>query len=118
LSKPANRKYFRDDKNVERVQEWRKANPGYWKRTKSRLKSNQAIDSQSIIEKRDLVTHVSKDLDPLQDLVLTEHPVFVGLISLVTGSTLQEDIAAVTRNLLRQGQNILGLSSGKKSTSV
>lgn len=113
LSKPDNRKYFRDEKNVERVQEWRKAHPGYWKRTKTRLKSSQDADSQPVSEKRDLVTQFSRDLEPLQDLVLTEHPAFVGLISLVTGSTLQEDIATVTRNLLRQGQNILGLSSGK-----
>jgi len=32
LRKPANRDYFRDGANVERVQQWRKANPGYWKR--------------------------------------------------------------------------------------
>jgi hypothetical protein len=32
----------------------------------------------------------------------------VGLISMVTGSTLQEDIAATTRQLLLRGRNILG----------
>jgi hypothetical protein len=32
----------------------------------------------------------------------------VGLISMMTGSTLQEDIAATTRQLLLRGRNILG----------
>ena len=44
----------------------------------------------------------------LQDDCLTQEPVFVGLISMVTGSTLQEDIAATTRQLLLRGPNILG----------
>jgi hypothetical protein len=40
---------------------------------------------------------------------LSEDPAFVGLISMVTGSTLQEHIAATARNLVLRGQNILGL---------
>jgi hypothetical protein len=32
----------------------------------------------------------------------------VGLISMMTGSALQEDIAATTRALLSKGQDILG----------
>ena len=31
LSKPENQNYFQGPDNVERVQEWRKRNPGYWK---------------------------------------------------------------------------------------
>ena len=34
--------------------------------------------------------------------------VMVGLISMMTGSALQEDIAATTRALLSKGQDILG----------
>ena len=52
-----------------------------------------------------------RDLVALQDLALTEHPAFVGLISMVTGSTLQDHIAQVGRNLLLQGKNILGLQA-------
>ena len=33
LAKPENRNYFRDDKNAERVRDWQKAHPGYWKNT-------------------------------------------------------------------------------------
>jgi len=33
LAKPENRNYFRDAKNAERVRDWQKAHPGYWKST-------------------------------------------------------------------------------------
>ena len=44
----------------------------------------------------------------LQDDCLTQNPAFVGLISMFTGSTLQEDIAATARQPLLRGRNILG----------
>ena len=37
-----------------------------------------------------------------------KNPVIIGLISMVTGSTLQEDIATTARQLLLRGRNILG----------
>ncbi len=33
LAKPENRNYFRDAKNAQRVRDWQKAHPGYWKNT-------------------------------------------------------------------------------------
>ena len=33
LAKPENQNYFRDAKNAERVRDWQKAHPGYWKNT-------------------------------------------------------------------------------------
>ncbi len=48
LRKPANRNYFRDAENVERVRAWRKANPGYWKRTKSRSKQGQPPENKAL----------------------------------------------------------------------
>ena len=114
LRKPVNRDYFRDDKNVQRVQEWRRAHPGYWKRTKSPPNRPQRAEAQALNPGT-----TSCNLPPpvpvaLQDIVLTEHPAFVGLISMVTGRTLQEDIAAVGRNLLLQGRTILGLANPER----
>lgn len=37
LGKRGNRDYFKDPENVERVREWRKKNPGYWKRSKPKM---------------------------------------------------------------------------------
>src|ERR1041385_1210251 len=47
----------------------------------------------------------------LQDSSLLQAPEFVGLIYMITGSTLQEEIEATGRRLILQGQNILGLKS-------
>lgn len=111
LRKPANRNYFRDPANVQRVQQWRQANPGYWKRTKSRSRPTQNAEPKGLNPGTTSCNVPPSSPDALQDFVLTEHPAFVGLISMVTGRTLQEDIAAVGRNLLLQGQMILGLKN-------
>jgi hypothetical protein len=115
LRKPANRNYFRDAANVQRVQQWRKDHPGYWKRAKSRSKQDQATENKELNPGTTSCNAPRSNPLPLQDFVLTEHPAFVGLISMVTGRTLQEDIAAVGRNLLLQGTNILGLRNPKKT---
>jgi hypothetical protein len=117
LRKAANRNYFRDAANVERVQQWRKANPGYWKRSKSRSKQGQPLETKALNPGTTSCNAIQRDLFALQDFVLTEHPAFVGLISMVTGSTLQEDIAIVGRNLLLQGRTILGFKNPGKTTA-
>ena len=117
LSKPGNRNYFRDADNVERVRLWRKAHPGYWKRSKSVSKPNQPVASQALNPGTISCNAPEREIVALQDFVLTEDPVFVGLLSMVLGSTLQEDIAAVGRNLLLQGKNILGLHARGKTPS-
>jgi hypothetical protein len=111
LQKPANRNYFRDAQNVQRVRQWRKANPGYWKGAKPRSKQAQTSEHQPLNPGTTSCNAPERHLRTLQDFVLTDHPAFVGLLSMVTGSTLQEDIAAVGRNLLLQGRNILGLQN-------
>ncbi len=39
LQKPENKNYFSGSEHIQRVQEWRKDNPGYWKRNRSGKKS-------------------------------------------------------------------------------
>jgi hypothetical protein len=40
----------------------------------------------------------------------------VGLISMMTGSALQEDIASTVQVLLRKGRDILGMNPGSVTT--
>jgi len=103
------RDYFRGPNEVRRVQEWRQEHPGYWKKRKARSQKTQAADAQCTNPEQTSRNVPSSDLRTLQDFCLAQDPAFVGLISLVTGSTLQEDIASTARNLLLRGQNILGL---------
>jgi len=105
----SNRSHFRGENEVRRVQEWRRAHPGYWKKQKSRSEKGQDPDTKAVNPEQTSRNVPGSDLRTLQDFCLTQDPAFVGLISMVTGSTLQEDIATTTRNLLLRGQNILGL---------
>jgi hypothetical protein len=109
LRQPANRDYFRGAANVERVRQWRHTHPGYWKRATSRSNQGQPAAGKALNSETTSCNAPRPAPVALQDFVLTEHPAFVGLIALVTGRTLQEDIAAVGRHLLLQGKNILGL---------
>ncbi|MDX1439892.1 MAG: hypothetical protein R3284_08325 [Rubricoccaceae bacterium] len=65
--------------------------------------SKQAPEAQSVAPKR--------ALDALQDLCLLHPAVIVGLISTMTGSALQEDIAKSARYFFARGHDILGTVS-------
>lgn len=109
LSQPANRDYFRGPENVERVKQWRQSHPGYWKKKSARPADIQAPAPQGVVKSSPLVTQ-SKRPGTLQEVCITAHPAFIGLISMFTGSTLQEDIASTTRKLEARGRDILGLT--------
>ena len=49
LSHDGNGDYFRGPEQVQRVQRWRQANPGYWKRNAPASKTIQPVDSQPVI---------------------------------------------------------------------
>lgn len=113
LQKPENRNYFRDEDNVERVQEWRKKHPGYWKRgpKQSVLPLQDACPVQPM-EPKPVTKEVSlAQKAPLQDLSLEEwimkHPLVVGLISHLMACTLQGDIDQIIGRLVVRGRDIL-----------
>jgi len=117
LSKKANRDYFRGPYNTERVQRWRKAHPGYWKKKSTSPEQPQAAVSQLLAKRSHLVTQRQK-LRTLQDVCLSDHPVIIGLLSMFTGSTLQEDIASTARRVEARGRDILGLSAPGQSPTL
>ena len=61
LAKPENRNYFRDTANAERVRNWQKVHPGYWKNTmryrrrtlqdgcKSQVSAGQTVTAQPTV---------------------------------------------------------------------
>jgi hypothetical protein len=118
LSKPENRNYFRDADNVQRVRDWRKAHPGYWKRypRKPRRRLQDACPTQPL---------AAKGLTPaplpdscrrtLQDVCRVQVPLLVGLISKFTDCTLQDDIARYARGLVAKGQDILDQPSSRSA---
>jgi hypothetical protein len=106
LQKPENKNYFCGSDHVERVQRWRKAHPGYWRR---RLQKRQDTLQDPLIsqhaeinaDKGDFATHT------LQDLLIEQPAVLIGLISNFTGTALQDDIANTVMRLQKLGRDII-----------
>ena len=106
LAKDGNRDYFRGPANVNRVQEWRKDNPGYWRRRNKT--SSVALKDHSkgkSTQKQPVAAQLPRNA--LQDLLNAQLPVFVGLIAKLTGNALQDDIVTATRHLQQLGADIL-----------
>jgi len=106
LQKPGNRDYFTGPTHVERVRQWRRAHPGYWRRPDARAShalqedlTPQELQPQPLDE--GLMPHA------LQDVFFLQPTVVVGLIAHFTGLTLQDDIATTARRLQQLGRDIL-----------
>ena len=105
LQKPENRDYFRGAEHVLRVQRWRAAHPGYWRRAKaSRVALQDPLIAQVAVNNTNL-QYAPKDA--LQDLLILQPAVMVGLIAQLTGSALQDDIARAARRMQQLGNDIL-----------
>ena len=102
LQKPENQGYFRGPYNVARVQRWRKKHPGYWRRKPIALQDTLIVQPPENNDNRDDFV-----LNALQDPLMLQPAVFIGLISQLTGYALQEDIARATRRLQQLGNDIL-----------
>jgi hypothetical protein len=89
-AKRENRDYWRGPEQVARVQAWRKEQPEYWRRAAKKI---------ALQEKMPQI--------PLQDHMIPNDPLIIGLVSRLAGSTLQEKIAATYRDLVAKGCEIL-----------
>lgn len=89
---------------MERVQDWRKAHPGYWRKGYVALQDDcpsQPVDNDDVVA----------PALPLQDDCLRSNPLIIGMISHFWGA-LQDDIASVMVSLHAKGQMILGKGPG------
>ena len=111
--KPENRNYFCGPINIQRVQQWRKEHPGYWRRKSKKTVSalQETLNEQPAENNMDKVDLPS---GALQDILSTQHIVLLGLIANFTGSALQDDIAITVRRLLRLGQDVINHSTQSK----
>jgi len=111
LQKKENNNYFRDDKNVLRVQEWRKKHPGYWRR-KSPEDNNALQDS---LAEKDVNKQAVKEqltTSALQDVLIGQQAVLIGLIAQFSGNALQDDIVKTIRRLQQLGNDIFQNNGG------
>jgi hypothetical protein len=103
--KEENRDYFRGAEHVLRVQRWRSAHPGYWRRAK-----RSPVALQDPLIEQVPVTN-QNNAEPgtaaLQDALIMQPAVMVGLIAQLTGYALQDDIARAARRMQQLGNDIL-----------
>ena len=110
LAKDGNGDTFRGPTQVQRVQEWRRAHPGYWRRRHPPSQHTQPVGEQPPNPVQSSCNALPAAVVALQDDWMAQQPAFVGLISMVTGSTLQEDIEATARRVVLRGRDILGIA--------
>ena len=113
--RPENQNYFRGPENGQRVKDWRKRNPGYWRKKKALVQVPLQEDCQEQVPPSEELTP-EKTSDALQEVFLMQPAVVVGLISMMTGHALQEDIVATARVLVRKGRDILESNPGSETT--
>lgn len=128
------RNYHSGPEACERVQAWRKEHPRYWRRKRRALQDDSmsqhvavehddamlipphppmkpdVILSQSVAAERDSANQAKPQMAALQDDSLAQHPLFVGLVAMLTDA-LQDSIAPVLAKLQTRGQAILGRGS-------
>jgi hypothetical protein len=109
--KPENLDLDRGEHEVHRVQEWRQSHPGYWKQKSRSSVGSQPVACEPVNPEQRSRNVPGTDLPPLRDVWSLKNPVLVGLISMVTGSTLRDDIDATLRQVVCRGQNTLGLEA-------
>ncbi|MCU7951358.1 MAG: hypothetical protein KZQ69_15360 [gamma proteobacterium symbiont of Bathyaustriella thionipta] len=108
LRKPQNKNYFRGPENVHRVQQWRSRNPKYWKTVQKSLDNHLPLQDSLITQ----VTNIKEktgDLNAiaLQEVLMAQPTVLIGLIAHLTGSTLQDDIVQSGLKLRELGEDLL-----------
>jgi hypothetical protein len=105
LNKPENNDHFRGPENVLRVQQWRAEHPGYWRRNKTQTKI--ALQDPLTCQPYEKIEDTSKLHEvALQDFLIAQPFVLLGLIANFTGGTLQDDIDTSIRRLQELGQDI------------
>jgi hypothetical protein len=118
LSKPQNRRYFRDAENAARVRRWQQAHPGYWRNT---TRYRRPTLQETSASKALIAQEIGTDSPPLlQEVLSAPGPLFIGLIATLSGSPLQEDIASTSRRLVQLGHDILsgGTDRGDQASAA
>lgn len=115
--KTENLDYFRGNTASLRVRQWRAQHPGYWK-TKTRMPNgNQATGPQTIKLDQESCNACGANAGTLQDICLAKTPLFVGVLSVIADSTLQDDILVTIDDLVIRGRKILGLEAPEQRDS-
>jgi len=112
IAKPDNRNYHSGPEAVARVRDWQKDHPAY--RVRQRAKRRGALQDHCNEQVHELKQELAMapnsgeiSSPALQDFIITQPHVFIGLISHFFNTTLQDDIASTARILQKLGEDIV-----------
>ena len=113
LSKPENRDYFRGPEQVKRVQQWRAEHIGYSKKQYPSPSCPESLQEPLLLQAADIPQEKRPSTqETLQELLLPQPSVLIGIIAHLTGSTLQDEIVQTTRRLREFGEDFLTQPQG------
>ena len=104
--------YHKGAEAVQRVRAWRLANPGYWRPKVGSLEPAPLQDDCIVQVVDDHEEDAALRYFALQDDSISQALVLLGLISKLTASALQDDIAQTCRDFHKHGRQILGTRLG------
>jgi len=101
--------HYKGAANVLRVQRWREAHPGYWRRAKPKAKAEElpAVPPEAPPnnDQPQSVPALQDGVLPLQDSI-RRNPLIVGLVAHVFGCTLQDSVEKVIGELIIRGMEL------------
>ena len=115
LGKPGNADWWKGEANVIRMQEWRRAHPGYSRQRgpRRRVALQVLLNPQPIADPSlappDAAVALQEASVALQEDWKQQPPIVVGLVAHLTGLALQEDIDPILRSMHSHGRAILGI---------
>ena len=92
---------------MRRVQAWREEHPGYWRKKDALQDSLNVQGLENKGENNNKMPLESQEPLPLQDSLNPQHPLIVGTLAMLTGHTLQDDIASTSASIIQSGLDIL-----------
>ena len=109
---------------MERVRQWRRRHPGYWRKKNAGgrgpalqdLAPGEVVEPEAITVQEDALSRgadlASEPLPSqkevaLQDLASCQVPLLVGVVSLLIGEALQDRFAHFARELVDRGKRVL-----------
>jgi hypothetical protein len=115
IAKPENRNYHSGPEAVARVRDWQKAHPEY--RDRQNAKRADALQDHCKVQVSELKQEltiapipeeiiIAPVIPALQDFIVTQPHVFVGLIAHFFNVTLQDQISDITNSLQKLGEDI------------
>jgi hypothetical protein len=110
-AKPENQNYHCGPAAVDRTRRWRAAHPGYWRRKPSvpaDALQDECPSHPADVQQDNPVSVFAA----LQDDSSSQFAILLGLTSLFTGDTLQDDIAETIRRVQDRGRTLLGIVPG------